>query len=413
MNTKQKTLKEAILRDPERGQPAWDRLVAKATLNPYFQRIMKERMRLMEAEGVLQGDVDTETDATDALGVVYDQIIMGVEEHHPLDFARIFNTDKTEIKVPIGTHGKAKQRAAAGTFSAGEKTTSMVTIAIDKEYGVDISWTKAHIEDATWDVLAEQMQGAGYALQLLLSTKLTAEIKAITAANSAGGAFVTIAATTAITWAEFLALVGAVDIGGTGPADFVLVTPARYWQLLALSEFTSLLYGTSEEVMRTGVARTMIGVTVIRCHSMADVTCLGYDTEAGGDLAVGNWIKGAGGAIGRIAAIRVDASTDGVIIFDDDITGTFVADEVLTEYDDAACTSATGVTAAESDTLSTVVSTASIIALNSKKALALAYRRQVEIEPFEYPDQNRYGFIASVRAKADTLVPSAVAISDQ
>jgi len=50
-----------------------------------------------------------------------------------------------------------------------------------------------------------------------------------------------------------------------------------------------------------------------------------------------------------------------------------------------------------------------IVALNSKKALALAYRRYIEIEPFEYPDENRYGFTTSVRAKADTLVPSAVA----
>lgn len=412
-----RTLKESIIADPTKGQTHWDNLERKATESLYFQKFMIEmKKKLLETEGTLQGAVDTETDATNALGVVYNQIIMGVEEHHPLTYARNFNTDKMQLLVPVGTYGKAKQRAIGGTFAAGEKTQSPVTITLDTEYGVDMTWTKAHLEDAAWDVLAEQNQAAGYELQLLLATKLCAEIKGITAAASAGGAFVTQTATTAMTWAQFMNLLAAVDIGGTGPADYVLCTPARYWQLLALDQFVNSLYAGSDEVMRTGVAKTMMGVTVVRCHALADVTCLGYDTVAGGidEFTVGNWLKGAGGAIGRIAALRKDApGVDGVVTFDDDITGAFVADEVLTEYDDAACTSATGVTGAESDTLSTVVSTASIVALNSKKALALVYRRNIEVEPFEYPDENRYGFIASVRAKAATLVPSAVAISDQ
>jgi len=410
-----RTLKECVLTDPNKGQSHWENLEKKATEQLYFQRFIAEmKKKLVETEGTLQGAVDTETDATNALGVVYNQIIMGVEEHHPLDYARIFNTDKMQLLVPIGTYGKAKQRNANGSFSAGEKTQSPVTITLDTEHGVDVSWTKAHLDDAAWDVLSEQNQGAGYAIQLLLSTKLCAEVKAITAAQSAGGAFVTMTATTSMLWAEFLNLLAAVDIGGTGPADYVLCTPARYWQLLALDQFVNSLYAGSDEVMRTGIAKTMMGVTVVRCHALADPTTMAYADVAGGidEFTVGYWLKGAAGAIGRIASLRKDvAGASGFVTFDDDITGVFVDEEIITEYKDAACTIASGVTGTVEAVIG--VSGASIVALNSKKALALVYRRNIEIEPFEYPDQNRYGFIASVRAKAGTLVPSAVAISTQ
>lgn len=413
----QKTFKECILSDPTKGQKAWDVLQRKASENLYFDTFMRElATRKLETEGTLQGDVDTETDVTTALGEVYNQIVMGVEEHQPLNFARIFTTNKTELKVHVGTHGVALQRTATGGFSAGEKTTAAVTIALDKEYGVDISWTKAHLEDAAWDVMAEQNQGAGYSIQQLLAAKLTAEIKAITAATAAGGAFVAIAATNAITWAEFLTLVGTTDIAGTGPSDYVICTPARYWQLLALDQFVNQLYAGSDEVMRSGIAKLMMGVTVVRAHSLADLTTLAYDGCAGGidNFTPGYWVKGAGGAYGRVASVRNDVDgVSGKLNFDEPITGAFVADEVITEYTNAACSVASGVAGTEADTLSQVVSDCSICALNSKKALALAYRRNIEIEPFAYPDENRYGFIASVRAKADTIVPSAVAIGDQ
>jgi len=365
-----RTLKESILADPTKGQTAWDHLEKKVTESLYFQRFMVEmKKKLLETEGVLQGAVDTETDATNALGVVYNQIIMGIEEHHPLTFARIFTTDKMQLLVPIGTYGKAKQRDIAGTFGAGEKTQSPVTVTLDTEYGVNMSWTKAHLEDAAWDVLSEQNQASGYELQLLLATKLCAEIKGITAAHSAGGAFVTIASTTAITWVEFLALLSKCDIAGTGPADYVLCTPTRYWQLLALDQFVNSLYAGTDEVMRTGVAKTMMGFTVIRCHALADLTTMAYSDVAGGidEFTVGNWLKGAAGAIGRIASLRKDIpGASGFVTFDDDITGVFVDEEVLTEYDNAACTSATGVTG----TVEAIIgaSGASIVALNSKKS---------------------------------------------
>lgn len=393
MTKKRKTLKEAILADPNKGQPEWDRLVAKAAMNPYFQKVLKE------TEGTLQGDVDTETDATDALGIVYDQIIMGIEEHHPLDFARIFRTDKSEIKIPVGTYGTATKRADAGTFSAGEKTTSFVTVAIDKEYGSTISWTKAHIDDATWDVLAEQMQGAGYGIKHKLCERLLRELQAITVATSAGGAVVAIANQSAITWAEFLSVLAAVDVAGTGPADFCLVSPKRYWQLMALDQFVNSLYAGSDEVMRTGVAKSMLGVTVIRVSDLGDVAQLKYDSQDT-NFTLGETVTGATSSATGIVLADRDDGVAGVLTLGS-ITGIFQDDEELNgSVGGASMAQADGVIGAWID----------IYALNSKKALALAYRRDVEIEPYEYPDENRYGFVASVRAKADTVVPSSVAI---
>jgi len=390
-------LKEAILTDPDKGQRYWDALAEKASRQLYFQKVM----RLMETEGTLQGDVTTETDATNALGIVYDQIVMGVEEYHPLDFARNFETNKSEVVVPIGTHGTASERAAAGTFAAGEKTTAFETIALDKEYGSTISWTKAHLEDATWDVLAEQMQGAGYGVQHKLCERLLREPQDIDAASLAGAAFVTIALRTAITWPEFLSMCAAVDVAGTGTADFVLVSPARYWQLLALDQFVNSLYAGSDEVMRTGVAKTTLGVTVIRVSDLGDAVQVKYDALTGNlvkDEAFTNGGEGGGTSTGFIMGQSKGAGATGYVTLQ--ITaGTTLDNDVLTGAGTGTITVAGAIN-----------NWADIIALNSRKALALAYRRHMEVEPQEKPDENWYGFVTSVRAKADTLVPSAIAV---
>jgi len=403
--SKRNVLKEAVLSDPEKGQPFWDGMCEKAKNQLFFRKLMK----LMETEGTLQGDVDTESDATNALGVVYDQIVMGVEEYHPLDFARIFNTTKSQLVVPIGTHGIATKRAAGGAFAAGEKTTTFATIDLDEEYGLTVSWTKAHLEDATWDVLAEQMQGAGYGIQHKACERLLREAQDIDAASLAGGAFVTIASRTAITWAEFLAVLARTDVGGVGMADYCLVSPARYWQLLALPEFVSSLYAGSDEVMRSGIAKLMMGVTVIKVSDLGDAVQVKYDGGAVANLvkdeAFTNGGEGGGTGVGFIGGDACISGTFGgtnkvglatLIV----TSGTILDNDVLTGSTSGATIVVDG----------TINNWADIIAVNKKKALALVYRRNIEVEPQEKPDENWYGFVASIRAKADALVNSAIAI---
>lgn len=414
---KRKILKESVIRT--KGQAEWDLLVEAARRNYFFRRFAEEmRKKLKETEGTLQGAVSTETDATGALGEVYAQILMGIEKYHPLDFARIFHTDKVSLAVPVGTYGAVGERGTDGTFSSGEKTTSNVTITLDKEYGGDFSWTKAYLEDAVWDTLSEQNEAAGYEMQHKLCERLLRELQGIDQDDSAGGAVVSIASQSAITWQEFLSVCAAVDVAGTGMADYVLVSPKRYWQLMALDQFVNSLYAGDDATVRSGVLKTTLGTTVIKISdlgedktaSAGDVTQNKYKTLAGGDFTVGKWVKGTtGSGIYKILADSkvTGAGTTGLLTLEY-VSGTpWVDAETLTEYNEVGCSTASGVTAVADGTHGAWID---IMALNSKKAIALVYRRMPEIEPYSYPDENRYGFTLSCRAKVGAVVPSAVAL---
>lgn len=408
MKVKRKTLKESVIE--AKGQSDWDLLVAEANRNPFFRKFAKElaKKRLAETEGTLQGAVSTETDATGALGEVYAQIIMGIEEYAPLTFARIFRTDKMRLDIPVGTYGTVSERAAGGTFAAAEKTTANVTVTLDKEYGGNFSWTKAYIEDAVWDTLAEQNQAAGYEMQKKLCERLLRPLQDIDAASLAGAAHVAIANQSAITWAEFLAMVAAVDIAGTGPATHVLVSPKKYWQLMALDQFVSSLYAGDDATVRSGILKTTMGVTVMRVSDMGDIIQVKYDAGAVANLVVGEAFTNGGEGGGTSAGfILADSCISGTFGGSDKVglctllitSGTTLNNDVLTGAGTGTIV-VNGAIGAWSD----------IIAVNSKKAIALVYRRDPEIEPYAYPDENRYGFTLSCRAKVGALVPAAVAV---
>lgn len=404
------TLKETVIE--AKGQKKWDWVVEEASRSYFFRRFAEEmdkHKKLMETEGTLQGAVSTETDATGALGEVYAQILMGIEEYHPLDFARIYHTDKMRLDIPIGTYGVIGERAASGTFAAAEKTTSNITVTMDKEYGGEFSWTKAHLEDAPWDVMAEQNEGAGYELQHKLCERLLRLLQHINAASLASAAHITIANQSAITWAEFLAIAGATDIQGTGMATHVLVSPKKYWQLMALTEFTSTLFAGDDATVRKGVLKTTMGTTIIKVSDLGDIVQVKYDAGAVADLvadeAFTNGGEGGGTSAGFIMADSLISGTfggsDKVGLCTLKITsGTTLNNDVLTGSTSGATIVVNGAIGAWSD----------IIAVNSKKAIALVYRRMPTIEPYKYPDENRYGFQLNCRAKVGVLVPAAVAV---
>ena len=53
-----------------------------------------------------------------------------------------------------------------------------------------------------------------------------------------------------------------------------------------------------------------------------------------------------------------------------------------------------------------------LIGFNSKKSCAVVTRRGVTVEPFEHPETNEYGFIASTRAKIGILVPKSITVGE-
>ena len=288
------------------ADPAW-------LSNSFFKKFRKE--------AILGGNISDETPAAATIKEILNQILMGVEGYESLDWVKQYQTDRSLFDVPIGTYGTATA-ISGGEFTNSPKTTANIAFVLNTEYGIESTWTRAHLEDATWDVMSEQNEGAGFAIKKCLVGLCVAPIAALTT-TLAGGGIVDLSTT--ITWAEFLSLLARVDAAGTGPADSAICSPAIYWQLLALDQFVNSLYAGSDEVMRTGVAKTMLGVTVYRCSEM-----------------------------------EADA----------------------------------------------------IFVLNSKKAIALVTRRAITVESFEHPETNEYGFIASTRAKAGVLVPSAIAVGE-
>ena len=276
----------------------------------FYQRYIQLRAQHL-AEATLEGNISDETPSVAATLEMLNMIIMGAEAHVPLDFARIFTTQMATMKIPVGTYGVASE-ITAGAFTDAPKTEVEVDIALDKEYGTLVSWTRAHLEDATWDVMAEQVQGAGYAIQAKLCSLL------VTAILGAGGATHVGVIADYEDWNDWVEFLSAVDVAEHGPADFCLVSPAHYWGLLGLDQFINVLYAGNDEVMRTGIAKTTLGMTFLRVKGM------------------------------------------------------------------------------------TVP-----VVLNSRKAIALAYRRQLTVEPYEHPELNKYGFVASVRAVEKMLMPLA------
>ena len=305
-----KKLVEAIASQMS-ADPAW-------LNNSFFRRVLK-----LKKETILAGNVTDDTGSTAAVAMndILSTILMGVEGYESLDWVKQYATDKAIFSVPVGTYGAASTMSS-GAFTDANKSTSNIDFTLDEEYGIQTTWTRSHLEDASWDVLAEQTQNAGYAIKKKLIELCIAPIAALTS-TLAGGGIVDLSSS--ITWAEFTGLCARVDAAGTGPADYAVCSPTIYWQLLLLDQFVNSLYAGTDEVMRSGIAKTTLGVTVIRSSDM-----------------------------------EADA----------------------------------------------------IFVLNSKKAVGLVTRRAIKVEPFEHPESNQYGFIASTRAKAGVLVPSAIAVGE-
>jgi hypothetical protein len=226
----------------------------------------------------------------------------------------------------------------------------------ESEKGGKVTWTRALLEDVTFDIQAEMMEGLGHAiavqmmidiLQGLMGYNDSAGVdQSELAAGMPHGDVRTIS--NPITWAQFLATVGDVDIGiadasgsvvGTdwtssgsypihktyGPADYALVSPDIYWQLLNIIQLTNVLYEGSTDPINTGRIKLALGVTIVK---------------------------------------------------------------------------------------ESLLPTGTVIALNSEKAIALVVRRNLKIEPVLFPVWNEYGFIGTVRYGVAILFKGAIQVAN-
>lgn len=228
-------------------------------------------------EAILEGNIDDQSSSVDVTLQILNQVIMGVEKYVNTEFCKKYSTNEATFRIPVGTYGTAGS-ISEGAFSNSPKLTSTVLVELDDSYGVEATWTREHLQDATWDVIAEQTQGAGYALQVKIVNAAVTLLEAISDANLASGA-VQVFATDVPTWDEIVDLIFATDIAGYGMSDYVLCNPEMYATLFKMDEFMAISVMGSAEALKTGVAQTTLGVTFIKVSDVSDGTFIALNSK--------------------------------------------------------------------------------------------------------------------------------------
>lgn len=298
---------------------------------------------------------------------IFNSVIRGFTRYMDDSFVRKYVTDSVIFKVPLVEYRELASGISVAEFPHTEKLIDYATVDLsspESEKGAKCTWTRALLEDITFDVQAELMEGLGHAIAVRMNIDIMTTLLGLGYVNAVHqtvalqnayfakmpyGGLRTIASP--ITWANFLALVGDVDIGvavadktmaagdlGTemfttaatwethktyGPADYFLCSPEIYWQLLNIIQLTNVLYEGSTDPVKLGRIKLALGVTIVKCGMLPTGVC---------------------------------------------------------------------------------------IALNSEKAVALVTRRSLKIEPILFPVWNEYGFIGTVRYGIAVLYPGAIQI---
>ena len=319
-----------------------------------YKAWQKENLTEAEIEmGYLRGQTVGDSVGAQALSQVFatleifNAVVRGYTRYMDDSFVKKYTTENVVFKVP-----KTEYQELAGPISSGqlphtEKTIDYATVDLsspESEKGGKVTWTRALLEDITFDVQAEMAEGLGYSIAYMMMKDILTEVRqtttslgvtvyqgglaAVQPSQMPKGAVIQI--NNPILWTDFLAVVAAVDTGvqqtdGTfktyGPPDYVLVSPDIYWQLLNIIQMTNVLYEGSTDPIQRGAIKLALGCTILK---------------------------------------------------------------------------------------QSVLPSGTIYALNSQKAIALVTRRTLKIEPVLFPVWNEYGFIGTVRYGLTPIFPQSV-----
>ncbi len=306
----------------------------------YFKNFatMKETVELSTEKGAARGQT-----VGDAAGAgsnmqvaattqILNTVIRGYNRYMSDVFVKKYTTESTIFKVPKTEYQELAAAATDYNVPKTNKKIDYVTVDLttpESEKGAKVTWTRSAIEDATFDLQGELLEGLGQAIAIMILKDVLATVLAVTEANQPSGATIEISSS-GITWKEFLSVVGAVDTGVLqddntyktyGPADYTLVSPDIYWQLLDIIQMTNVLYEGSTDPVKSGVIKLALGTTIVKLSQLPKGT---------------------------------------------------------------------------------------IVALNSEKAVAMVTRRALKLEPILKPEENRYGFVGTVRYGSAIIFEQAI-----
>jgi hypothetical protein len=221
---------------------------------------------------------------------IFNACIRGFMRYMDDSFVRKFTTDSVVWKMPLVEY----QEYVAGIDTTGqlphtEKQISYASVDLsnpESERGGKVTWTRALLEDVTFDVQAEMAEGLGHAIAKKIMADIIKTLLTVDGSSMPHGSLETISAS--IAWSEFLAVIGDVDKGVItaedtdtgeetwktyGPPDYCLVSPDVYWQLLNIIQLTNVLYEGSTDPINRGNIKLALGCTISK-QSLLPAGCI-------------------------------------------------------------------------------------------------------------------------------------------
>ena len=346
---------------------------------------------------------------------IFNAVIRGFTRYMDDSFVRKYTTNSVIFKVPKTEYQENVGDISGGQFGHTEKMIDYATVDLstpESERGGKVTWTRALLEDVTFDVQAEMAEGLGHAIAVKILSDILEELMDLvdsttTAVAMPHGSKITIS--DPITWEEFLSVIGAVDIGFKETA----VT-------LANSQLTlPIPADIGKPVVDSDNGDAPLGILLRYDNSTATAPIL-YISQQNTFTADHKISVSGGTGAGEVASstkldgVKTYGPADFALVSPDVywallniIQMTNVLYEGSTDpVNKGVIKLALGTTILKQSLLPS----GTIIALNSEKAIALVTRRQLKIEPVLFPVWNEYGFIGTVRYGVTTIFPGAIQI---
>lgn len=257
-----KTLKESI------GDEQFNGMVERLKNTKFLSEVK----RMLKESKLDYSDVS-------AVEKIYEQILISCEPALTDELAFIIDTDKeVEIfEISLAADATALGSGGAGKYTNAGATNIEVPITCSRDYGLNPTWTRQFLERVSWAVMEWAVQEAGKAIikermDFMISTYLTDFGQKVDGEHDH------------LDYDDFIAAISAAE-GADGHPDVLLCNPIDYWNLMKDEEMTSSLYAGSDEVMRSGVAKTTFGITIIRSTRCPEYMALLLEKKKAGALA--------------------------------------------------------------------------------------------------------------------------------
>jgi hypothetical protein len=226
---------------------------------------------------------------------IFNAVIRGFTRYMDDSFVRKYVTESVQFKIPLVEYQELVAGISAGELPHTEKTIDYATVDLstpESEKGGKVTWTRALLEDVTFDVQAEMAEGLGHAIAKKMMGDILYTLMGVTKGNTPFGSCYTLS--DPIEWSEFLAVISYVDIGIAatddpdtghnnrityGPADYALVSTKIYWQLLNIIQMTNVLYEGSTDPIKSGKVSLALGVTISKQSLLPDGTMIALNSE--------------------------------------------------------------------------------------------------------------------------------------